>query len=324
MSGKISVVIPTYNEEDNVLLMYAEIKRIFEENLLEYQWELIFIDNASNDHTRKHLRKLCREDKRVKAIFNARNFGQFNSPYYGMLQSTGDCTILLCADFQDPVHMIVDFVKEWEKGYKIVIGVKTSSRENRIMYFLRSCYYKIIKKMSRVDQIEHFTGFGLYDKKFIEILRNLKDSTPFLRGIVAELGYERKEIPYEQQKRKSGKSSNNLYSLYDAAMLGFTSYTKIGMRCATFAGIAFAGIGFIIAVIYLILKLIYWDSFVAGTAPILIGVFIFGALQLIFIGILGEYILSINERVMNRPLVIEEERINFTENEEIPDEYELL
>ena len=183
------------------------------------------------------------------------------------------------------------------------------------MYFLRSCYYKIIKKMSRVEQIEHFTGFGLYDKKFIGILKDLKDSSPFLRGIVAELGYERKELPYEQQRRKAGKSSNNFYSLYDAAMLSFTSYTKIGMRCATFVGFVLASVGFVIAFVYLILKLIYWDRFVAGTAPILIGVFIFGALQLMFIGILGEYILSINTRVMNRPLVVEEKRINFMAEE---------
>lgn len=310
---KISIVIPTYNEEDNVQPIANEVKKLFIEELSNYQYEVIFIDNASRDRTRIKIKELCESDKNIKAIFNAKNFGQFNSPYYGLQQTSGDCTVLLCADFQDPVHMIVDFVREWEKGYKIVIGIKTTSRENRIMYFLRSCYYKIIKKMSAVEQIEHFTGFGLYDRKFIEVLKDLKDPSPFLRGIVAELGYERKEISYEQQKRKSGKSSNNFYSLYDAAMLSFTSYTKIGMRCATFVGLASAGVGFIVAIVYLILKLIYWDKFVAGTAPILIGVFIFGALQLMFIGILGEYILSINTRIMNRPLVIEEKRINFTE-----------
>ncbi|MCM1174367.1 MAG: glycosyltransferase family 2 protein [Blautia sp.] len=310
---KISIVIPTYNEEENVQPIANEVRKLFIEELMEYQYEIIFIDNASKDSTRIKIQELCENDKAVKAIFNVKNFGQFNSPYYGLQQASGDCTVLLCADFQDPVHMIVDFVKEWEKGYKIVIGIKTTSRENKMMYLLRSCYYKIIKKMSKIEQIEHFTGFGLYDKKFIEVLKDLKDPSPFLRGIVAELGYERKEIPYEQQKRKAGKSSNNFYSLYDAAMLSFTSYTKIGMRCATFAGLALAGAGFIIALIYLVLKLVYWDRFVAGTAPILIGVFIFGALQLIFIGLLGEYILSINTRVMNRPLVIEEKRINFVE-----------
>ncbi len=311
----VSIVIPTFNEEENVQPIASEVKRLFIEELADYQYEIIFIDNASRDSTRVKIQEICKDDKNVRAIFNAKNFGQFNSPYYGLLQTSGDCTVLLCADFQDPVHMIVDFVREWEKGYKIVVGIKSASKENRIMYFLRSCYYKIIKKMSKVEQIEHFTGFGLYDKKFIEVLRDLKDPSPFLRGIVAELGYERKEIPYEQQKRKAGKSSNNFYLLYDAAMLSITSYTKIGMRCATFVGIALAGVGFLIAIIYLILKLIYWDRFVAGTAPILIGVFIFGALQLMFIGILGEYILSINTRIMNRPLVIEEKRINFVNNE---------
>lgn len=313
---KVSIVIPTYNEEENVQPIASEVRKLFVEELVDYQYEIIFIDNDSQDSTRVIIKELCENDKNIKAIFNAKNFGQFNSPYYGLQQTSGDCTVLLCADFQDPVHMIVDFVREWEKGYKIVIGIKTTSKENKIMYFLRSCYYKIIRKMSKVEQIEHFTGFGLYDKKFIDVLKDLKDPSPFLRGIVAELGYGRKEIPYEQQKRKAGKSSNNFYSLYDAAMLSFTSYTKIGMRCATFVGLALAGVGFVIALIYLLLKLIYWDRFVAGTAPILIGVFIFGSLQLMFIGILGEYILSINTRIMNRPLVIEEKRINFTEEKD--------
>lgn len=307
----ISVVVPTYNEEENVAPMAKAVTNLFEQELKDYDLELIFIDNFSRDNTKAILRQLCGNDKRIKCIFNAKNFGPFNSPYYGITQSTGDCTVLLCADFQDPVHMIVDFVKEWENGYKIVIGIKTTSKENRIMYFLRSCYYKLIKRMSDVDQIEHFTGFGLYDKKFVEILRGLKDSTPFLRGIVAELGYERKEIPYKQEKRRAGKSSYSLYKLYDAAMLSFTSYTKIGLRLATFTGVICSCISLIVALIYLVYKLIYWDRFPAGTAPILLGIFIFGSLQLFFIGLLGEYIMNMNTRIMNRPLVVEEERINF-------------
>ena len=228
-----------------------------------------------------------------------------------MLQTTGDCTVLLCADFQDPVEMIPVFVHEWEAGFKIVIGQKTSSKENPIMYFLRSCYYKLIKKFSDVEQIEHFTGFGLYDKSFIEVLQDLDDPTPFLRGVVAELGYKQKIVPYEQQERKAGKTHNNFYSLYDAAMLSFTSYTKIGLRLATFIGTICGGISFLIAIIYLILKLIYWDRFVAGMAPVLIGMFLLGSVQLVFIGLMGEYILSMNARIMKRPLVIEEERLNF-------------
>lgn len=308
----ISVLVPTYNEEENVVPLSQAVVELFEQKLPEYQYELVFIDNCSTDSTRELLRVLCKQNKNIKAIFNAKNFGQFNSPYYGLLQTTGDATILLCADFQDPIDMIEKFVREWENGYKIVIGQKTSSKENKLMYFLRSVYYKLIRKFSDVEQIEHFTGFGLYDKSFIEVLRELKDPTPFLRGIVAELGFKRKDIPYEQQKRRAGKTSNNFFRLYDAAMLSFTSYTKIGLRLATFVGITCGGVSMIIAIVYLIMKLIYWDRFVAGMAPVLIGMFFLGSLQLVFIGLIGEYILSINARVMNRPLVIEEERVNFT------------
>jgi glycosyltransferase involved in cell wall biosynthesis len=221
----------------------------------------------------------------------------------------------MCADFQDPVELIPTLLKYWEEGYQIVHGVKTSSRENGFMYALRSAYYKLIKKYSSVEQIEHFTGFGLYDRRFIDVLRSLKDPTPFIRGIVAELGGRRKEIPYEQPRRRAGKTHNNWYSLYDAAMLSFTSYTKIGLRMATFIGLGVAFFSLLVALIYLILKLSNWDNFVAGTAPIVIGMFFLGAVQLIFLGIIGEYILSINQRVMNRPLVVEEERINFDERD---------
>ena len=308
---KISVLVPTYNEEENVGPLSDAIENEFKQSLPDYDYEIVFIDNDSKDATREILRELCGKNDKIKAIFNAKNFGQFNSPYYGLLQTTGDCTILICADFQDPIEMIPKFVAEWESGYKIVIGQKVTSQENRFMYFLRSCYYKIIKKFSDVEQIEHFTGFGLYDKEFIKVLKDLDDPTPFLRGIVAELGFRRKNIPYEQQKRRAGKTSNNFFRLYDAAMLSFTSYTKIGLRLSTFIGFAVALLSFVIAIVYLILKLVYWDTFVAGTAPILIGMFFLGAVQLIFMGLMGEYILSINQRVMERPLVIEEERLNF-------------
>lgn len=313
---KISVLIPCYNEEENVVPISSAIANMFEKDLPQYNYELIFIDNDSKDKTRELLRGLCAENYHVKAIFNAKNFGQFNSPYYGLLQTTGDCSIMMCCDFQDPVDMLPKLVAEWEKGSKIVIAQKTTSQENKIMYFLRSCYYKAIKKFSSVEQIEHFTGFGLYDKSFIKVMADLKDPTPFLRGVVAELGYKISIIPYEQQKRRAGKTKNNWATLYDAAMLSFTSYTKVGLRMATFVGFGIAVASVIIALVYLILKLMLWDRFVAGTAPILIGMFFLGAVQLIFLGLIGEYILSINQRVMNRPLVIEEERLNF----EIEDE----
>ena len=310
---RISITIPCYNEEENVIPMHDELVQMFQRDLPEYDYEIMFIDNCSMDKTRELLRDLCKQDKHVKAILNAKNFGQFNSPYYGMLQTTGDCTILMAADFQDPVEMIPRYVKKWEEGYRIVIGRKTSSKENFIMYHARSFYYKLIKKFSDVDQIEHFTGFGLYDASFIQVLRELKDPTPFLRGIVAELGYKRTEIEYEQPQRRAGKTHNNFYSLYDAAMLSFTSYTKIGLRVATFAGGFIGIVSFIIALVYLILKLVYWDRFNAGIAPMMIAMLFLGSVQLFFLGFLGEYVLSINQRTMNRPLVIEEERINFEE-----------
>ena len=307
----ISIVVPCYNEEENVVPLYEAIKAIFSEKLSRYKYEIIYIDNDSKDKTRELVRNICRDDKDVKAIFNAKNFGQFNSPYYGMLQSTGDATMLMAADFQDPVEMIPEFVKAWEEGYKIAIGVKTRSQENPLMYWIRGIYYKVIKKMSSVDQIAQFTGFGLYDKAFINVMRNLNDPTPFLRGIVAELGFRRKEIPYTQPRRRAGITHNNWYSLYDAAMLSFTSYTKVGLRVAVFFGGVCSALSMAIAIAYLVMKLIWWDRFPAGMAPMLIGMLFLGSIQIFFIGLLGEYILSINQRVMKRPLVVEEERLNF-------------
>ena len=308
---KISILVPCYNEEENVIPLSNALVEMLQRDLPAYDYEIVFIDNCSKDSTRDKLRVICRKNPKIKAVLNAKNFGQFNSPYYGMLQTTGDCVVLMCCDFQDPIEMVPEFVKSWEEGYKIVSAIKTTSKENKIMRFLRSCYYKLIKKMSDVEQIEHFTGFGLYARSFIEVLRELDDPTPFLRGIVAELGYKRKNIAYEQQKRRAGKTHNNWYSLYDAAMLSFTSYTKIGLRIATIGGFLCAGISFVIAIIYLLYKLTHWYSFSAGVAPLIIGLFMMGGIQLFFVGLLGEYIMSINTRVMKRPLVVEEERINF-------------
>ena len=306
-------MIPTYNERENVRPIYEAVRDEILNKLPEYDYEILFIDNKSQDGTREIIRGICAEDKNVRAIFNTKNFGQFNSPYYGILSTSGDCTVTICADFQDPVELIPIFVHEWEKGYKIVIGRKTKSQENKVMYFLRGCYYKLIKKMSSVEQIEQFTGFGLYDKSFVQTLRDLKDPTPFIRGIVAELGPERKEIEYTQPQRRAGKTHNNWYSLYDAAMLSFTSYTKAGMRLATFGGFAIAFLSFIVALGYLIAKLVSWNSFSAGYAPIIISIFFMGGVQLAFLGFMGEYIMSMNARIMNRPLVVEEERLNFDE-----------
>lgn len=311
---KISILIPCYNEEQNVKAIYQAVSNMADKELSEYAYEIVFADNCSTDSTRDIIRLICMRDKRVKAIFNARNFGQFNSPYYAMCQlDTSDCVVTMVCDFQDPVEMIPRFVEEWEKGYKIVIGIKTSSRENRFIYFLRSTYYKLMRKMSDVDMIEQFSGFGLYDRSFIKVIKELDDPIPFIRGIVAELGFKRKEIEYEQPKRRAGKTHNNWYSLYDAAMLSITSYTKVGLRFATLLGFLCAGICFIIGLVYLILKLTHWNSFQAGMAPLIIAVAFIGSILLFFIGLMGEYIMSINTRIMHRPLVIEEERINFDE-----------
>ena len=307
----ISIMIACYNEQENIYPIYDAIPVIFQNELSKYNYEILFIDNKSTDSSRNILRKLCSQEPKVKAIFNIKNFGQFNSPYYGLCQTTGDCTILLCCDFQDPVELIPQMVHEWEKGNKVICMIKTSSKENHLIYWMRSAYYKLIRTMSSIEQIEHFTGFGLYDRSFIEVLRRLKDPTPFLRGIVAEYAPDHLEIPYEQQKRRAGKTSNNFFTLFDAAMLSFTSYTKVGLRIATFAGFIISGISFFIALFYLIMKLIFWDRFIAGNAPMLIGIFFLGGIQLFFIGLLGEYIMSMNTRIINRPLVIEEERINF-------------
>jgi len=310
---KISVMIPCYNETENVIPISEAVVDVLENQLSEYDYELVFIDNASTDGTRDKLRQICAANKKIKAIFNVTNFGQFNSPFHGMCQCTGDCVITMCCDFQDPVEMIPVFVKKWEEGHRIVSAVKSTSKENPFIRFLRTVYYRMIRKMSTVKMIEHFTGFGLYDKTFISLLRELDDPIPFVRGIVAEYGagFNMIQVEYEQPKRRAGKTHNNFYTLYDAAMLSITSYTKIALRLATFFGLFSSFVSIIIALVYLVMKLVDWYGFEAGSAPVVIGVFLLGGLQIFFIGLVGEYILNINTRVIHRPLVVEEERINF-------------
>lgn len=309
----ISFMVPTYNEVENAGPMSQAIIDEVKKNLPGYDYEIVFIDNCSTDGTRNVIRRLCSENPKIKAILNVTNFGQFNSPFYGICQTTGDCTICIAADFQEPVNLIPTLVHKWEEGHKIVLGIKSSSKESGFVYFLRSCYYKIIKNMSSVKMIEHFSGYALYDKTFVQILKELDDPIPFIRGIVAEYGegFNMTEVEFTQETRRAGKSSNNFYSLYDAAMLSFTSYTKVGLRLATLIGFIAGFISFIVAIVYLVLKIKYWNTFSAGYAPMTIGVFLLGSLQLFFIGFLGEYVLNINSRVIHRPIVVEEERINF-------------
>lgn len=316
----VSIVVPTYNEEENVYPLACEIIKEFSENIPDYEYELLFIDNNSQDNTRNIIRELCKGNPRIKAIFNLKNFGPDSSPYYGLLQSTGDCAILFCADFQDPIEMIHKMVREWEKGHRVITAIKKSSKENPLIRLFRTVYYKMIKKISDTEIIEHFTGFGLYDRSFLDILRKIDDPIPFLRGVVAEFSENRLEMPYEQQKRRAGKSHIKFFTLYDIAMRSFTSYTKVGLRMATFVGFFVALLSLIIALVYLVLKLLNWYDFNMGTAPILIGMFFLGAIQLIFLGLIGEYIISINRRTMHRPLVVEAERINFEDKDKERDE----
>ncbi len=312
----VSVVVACYNEEGNVAALYEEIGKIFKEKLPEYNHQVLFIDNDSTDNTRAIIKDICKNDpEHAAAIFNVHNFGSIRSSVYGLLQATGDCVVKMCADFQDPPELLVDFVRAWEQGHKIVLAIKKGSKENPIMYGIRKLYYKLIRKITDVEHIDNFVGYGLYDRSFIEVLRDLNDPMPYLRGIVAELGYKYHAVYYVQPKRKSGKSKFNFYRLYDYAMLGITSYSKVPLRLATFAGAGVSIISFIVGIVYLIMKLINWYDFNDGMAPLLIGMFFLGAVQLLFIGIIGEYILNINTRVLNRPLVVEEERINLPEKE---------
>jgi len=306
---KISIVTPCFNEEDNVQELYERVKIVMVG--FSYEYEHVFIDNASTDGTEGILRRLAGQDKHVKVIINARNFGHIRSPYHALLQATGDAVISLASDLQDPPEKIPEFIRKWEEGYKIVVGVKTSSQEPGLFYFLRSMYYRVLRSLSDVRLIDNFTGFGLYDRKVIEILRQYNDPYPYFRGLIADIGYEIAEIEFTQPRRKRGLSKNNFYTLYDMAMLGVTSYTKIPLRLATMLGFASSLLSFLIGIAYLIYKLIDWQNFSLGLAPVIIGLFFMGSVQLFFLGIVGEYIGSIYTLAVRRPLVIEKERINF-------------
>lgn len=306
----ISIVTPCYNEEDNVEEVYEQVKAVFE-HLPKYQYEHIFIDNASTDRTVEILKSLAQKDNNVKIIVNARNFGHIRSPYYAILEASGDAVISIVSDLQDPPGMIADFIAKWEEGYKIVVGVKTESKESRLMFAIRKLYYNLIGKLSEIELIKNFTGFGLYDQTVIEILRDIDDPYPYFRGLISYIGFDICKIEYTQPTRKRGITKNNFYTLYDMAMLGITNHSKVPLRIATMTGFALGTLSLIVALVYFVLKLIFWNQFQAGSAPIVIGLFFFSSVQLFFIGIVGEYVGSIQTQVMNRPLVIEKERINF-------------
>ncbi|MGO9013526.1 MAG: glycosyltransferase family 2 protein [Dissulfurispiraceae bacterium] len=306
----VSVVTPCYNEEGNVDEVYRQVKEVFA-GLPGYSYEHIFIDNASRDKTVSILKEIAKKDKNVKIIVNAKNFGHIRSGYYALLQAQGDAVITLVADLQDPPLMILDFIKKWEEGYQIVIGIKKKSRENPFMFMIRKLYYNLIDRIAETEHIKSFTGFGLYDKSFMDILRKLDEPYPYFRGLVAELGQERFEIEYEQPERKRGKTNNNFYTLYDMAMLGFVNHSKVPLRLASFVGFVSAFLSLMVAIGYFIYKLIFWSEFQLGIAPLVVGFFFFMSVQLFFIGMLGEYIGAIYTQAKKRPLVIEKERVNF-------------
>ena len=311
---KISILTPCYNEEGNVEELYKQVKAQFEALKDKYTYEHIFIDNASQDKTVEILKGIAAKDKNVKIIVNASNFGHIRSPFHGLKQCYGDAVMLMVADLQDLPELIPEFLTKWEEGHKVVVGVKNKSKENPIMYGIRKLFYTMVRKMSETPMIDNFTGFGLYDKAFVDVLRATDDPYPYMRGFVAEFGGDIATVYYTQPKREHGKTSNNFYKLYDMAMLGFVNHSKVPLRLAVFIGFAIAALSLAVALFYFIYKLCYWDSFQVGNAPLVIGLFFFSAVQLIFIGILGEYIGAIHTPVRKRPLVIEKERINF-ENE---------
>jgi polyisoprenyl-phosphate glycosyltransferase len=306
----ISIITPCYNEEENIEEIYKQVKNIFE-NLKDYAYEQIFIDNASKDKTVAILRDIAQKDKNVKIIVNARNFGHIRSPFYGLLQAGGDAAVLIASDLQDPPEKIVEFIKKWEEGYKIVIGVKKQSEESPLFFAVRKCYYNLITKLSEIELVQNFTGFGLYDKKVIEILRQIDEPYPYFRGLICDIGYERAEVEFVQPTRKRGITKNNFYTLYDMAMLGIINHSKIPLRLATLLGFSLSFLSILFAFIYFMYKIIFWSKFSVGIAPLVIGLFFFSSVQLFFIGIIGEYLGSVYTQVLKRPLVIEKERINF-------------
>jgi len=307
---KVSIVSGCYNEEGNIEEFLVRVKKVMNK-LPQYEYEIIVIDNCSTDRTQELLRSYAATEKRVKLIFNTRNFGHIRSPYHALLQAEGDAVMLLVSDLQDPPELISDFLRRWEQGSKVVVGVKEHSDESKLFFLARRIYYRIVSKLAETELIENFTGFGLYDRVVIDYLRKLGDPYPYFRGLVADSGFQPSRVLYRQPVRKRGFSKNNFYTLYDIAMLGITNFSKVPLRIAAMLGFAASIVSLIFALIYLIYKIVFWNSFPVGAAPLVIGLFFFASVQLFFIGILGEYIGAIHTQVLKRPLVVEKERINF-------------
>lgn len=307
---KITIVTPCFNEEENVEEVWKQARAVME-GIEDVTYEHLFIDNRSTDRTPLLLRQMASADSRVKVILNARNFGHIRSPFHGLMQAQGDAAILLVCDLQDPPELMRTFLQHWLAGAKIVIGVKPSADESRLMFLVRRLYYRVVTRIADVKLIQNFTGFGLYDRQVLDALRRLDDPYPYLRGLISEIGFDPVEVTYNQPRRTRGITKNNFYSLYDIAMLGITSHSRVPLRLATMAGFALSGLSVLVSLGYLVAKLLFWDQFSLGTAPLLIGLFFFASIQLFFIGLLGEYVGAILTQVARRPLVVERERINF-------------
>jgi dolichol-phosphate mannosyltransferase len=306
----ISVVAPCYNEEDNVDELHRRVAAVIALSP-QHTLELLFIDNASSDRTSERLRAIAAADPRVKVILNARNFGHVRSPMHAILQATGDAVVPMASDLQDPPEMLADFIAGWERGYRKVVAIKPVARGNPLVSGLRRLYYSTLNRISEIPLINDFTGFGLYDRRVIEYLRSLNDPYPYFRGLISEVGYDTLVVAFEQPRRLRGVTKNNFYTLYDIAMLGITNHSKLPLRIATIGGFAMSALSLLIALGYLLYKLARWDEFAVGQAPLVIGLFFLFSIQLFFIGLLGEYVLAIHRHVLNRPLVVEKERINF-------------
>ncbi len=307
----ISIVSGCYNEAENIPDLYERVTKVFAEKLPEYAYEIIVIDNSSTDKSVEVLREICQKDKRVKVIVNTRNFGHIRSGYHALLQAKGDAMIAMASDLQDPPEMIEQFIRKWEEGSKVVLAQKLESEESPLFFLVRKMYYSFVNRLSEIPLVKNVTGFGLYDAVVTQKLREIGDPYPYFRGLICDLGYKQALIPFKQPVRKRGFTKNNFYTLYDLAMLGFTNHSKVPLRLATFTGFCIGALSFMVGLVYLVYKLVFWQQFQAGTAPVVIGIFFLGALQLFFIGLIGEYIGSIHTQVLHRPLVIEKERINF-------------
>lgn len=309
MRKLISIVTPCYNEEANIDELYQRIVDVMAR--LDYDYEHIFIDNCSTDNSLVKLRALAAQDKRVKLILNARNFGHIRSPYYALLQARGDAAILIASDLQDPPEMIEEFVKKWEEGFKTVMAVKPESEESRLMFFARRIYYRFVTRISEVPLVQNATGAGLFDRAVLDILKKIDDPYPYFRGLLCEIGFPIATVPFKQPRRMRGITKNNFYTLYDIAMLGITNHSKVPLRLMVLGGAMLAGLSLLAAFGFLIAKLVFWNSFQMGIAPLLISLFFFSSVQILFLGMLGEYLGSVHTKIRNMPLVIESERVNF-------------